>query len=1029
MSAFEIQNKKNSNIIMSRSEYYEKAKKLAKKYDYGKKKEVNKLKNEWPNGSIDYWRISAEHYQTKLNERKKNFFTPTVRQNLVILRDDGEITHLRGNQKPLLLTKFTDRGVNFTKSDLNRMIRNPNLKINGLKLISGVGSNVVFNIFIKVVFEFIYSGSKIGITRKFGYALNKVKTADITDVILREITARKIYEKYEFLEGSEFEFSITTLHLFSTFNKGDEFKRNGMKLREASPLQIANVNVDEKFKDISGNCVREFLKVRFNRMNAKTIDKIGDEDGVSVIEIVNFCIKKKVKCIAYDINGKILMQNIPLTRNRNLSPVYFQAYDNHLYALTGPLKMKKTANFDKIEIVKNGMLEVKKLLDSGFLPTHLKATCDDDGKQLCIYSFINNRVKYVDNDEYETCLKYLKMFKLEDHIYDIIKIRNLGVVIERGYNFDANDDGTKTYCKSKTFWPTAGNFIKGGYTHSTYDEFDKAKDANIITKDKNKCYSYALATLGYLIHFDYRQNAIKVINKKYDGKYNIKGHYLYIIQPEQSTILLPDVNVYTGKTLIYAHKQGVKFTILEEMTTQMEDNYMTDMITDIYDKLPKAHAKEIINVFIGTMEATNAIKQHLKVDNIYNKEENENIDGYSFSINDKYSLNTTVSERFSIYNRKPINIQIKDSARINLYEAMLKLKLTNADVIQVKTDSFSYYDNGVKDTLPTGIIDGWKNEIFKPLIKTHKYCKELLSFYPHKDEMGECNKLYNCYAGTGKTYKNLNDDIPKLQANGETFKIITPSHSTLEEYRTAKLPCQVSQYYGYNTHETPEEDNIIFDEVGLLDKKGNDFMFRLFLKGKKITAYGDYKQLKPVKEDEHFNSKQYIMLLFGENIEEMNINRRNTFSMKYYDKLINNEIDIQDEVIKHNTDYNKAEKVICFRNKTVDKYNKKYLKSIGQKDMCYEGAYLRCTTNSLYKYNVYNNFYLTIKSIDKNNVVCFDNGLCITKNEVIKFFKLGHAITLYGAQGKSFKSFHYPKDDYYFLNARRGYTLISRLKF
>jgi hypothetical protein len=1028
MSAFEIQNKNNSNNIMSRSGYFKKAKELAKKYDYGGTKEVNKLKDEWPSGSIDYWRISAEHYQTKLNERKANFFTPTLRKNLVILRDDGEITHLRKDAKPLLLTKFTNRDVKFTKSDLNRMTKNPNLTIKGLKFIPGVESNVVFNIFIKVEFEFKYGGSKLSETRRFGYTLNKVKTADITDAKLTKITAQQIYEKYEFIIGGEFEFVILSIRLFSTFNKGDEFKRNGMKLREATPLQIANVNVDEKFKDISGNCVREFLKVRFNRMSAKTIDKIGDEDGVSVIEIIDFCIKKKAKCIAYDINGKVLMKTIPLIRNRNLSPVYFQAYNNHLYALTGPLKMKKTADFDKIEIVKNGMLEVKNFLDSGFLPTHLKATCDDDGKQLCIYSFIHNRVKYIDNDEYETCLKYLKIFKLEDNIYDIIRIRNLGALIEKGYNFDKNEDGTKTYYKSKTFWPTAGNFIKGGYTHSTYDEFDKAKDAKIITKDKNKCYSYALATLKYLIHFDYRQNVIKVINKKYDGKYNITGHYLYVIQPEQSTILLPDVNVYTGKTLIYAHKQGVKFTILEEMTTLMEDNYMTDMIIDIYDKIPKAHAKEIVNVFIGTMEAKSNVRQHLKVDNIYSKTENENIDGYSFSINDKYSLNTTVSERFSIYNRKPINIQIKDSARINLYEAMLELKLTNDDVIQVKTDSFSYYDNGVKDTLETGTIDGWKNEIFKPLIKTHKYCKELLSFYPHKDEMGENNKLYNCYAGTGKTYKNLNEDIPKLQANGETFKIITPSHSTLEEYRTAKLPCQVSQYYEY-TNDMPEEDNIIFDEVGLLDKKGNDLMCKLFLKGKKITAYGDFKQLKPVMENEHFNSKQYIMLLFGENIEEMNINRRNTFSIEYYDQLINNEINLQDEVIKHSIEHDKAEKVICYRKRTVEKYNKKYLKSIGQKDMFYVGANLRCITNKLNRYNVYNNFYLTIQSIDKDNIVCFGNGLYLSKDRVKMCFKLGHAITLYGAQGKSFKSFHYPKDDYDLLTPRRVYTLISRLKF
>ena len=50
----------------------------------------------------------------------------------------------------------------------------------------------------------------------------------------------------------------------------------------------------------------------------------------------------------------------------------------------------------------------------------------------------------------------------------------------------------------------------------------------------------------------------------------------------------------------------------------------------------------------------------------------------------------------------------------------------------------------------------------------------------------------------------------------------------------------------------------------------------------------------------------------------------------------------------------------------------------------------------------------------------------------MKFFKLGYCITLYGAQGKTFKKIHYVnefKDIRALTKQGALYTLISRLKF
>ena len=100
-----------------------------------------------------------------------------------------------------------------------------------------------------------------------------------------------------------------------------------------------------------------------------------------------------------------------------------------------------------------------------------------------------------------------------------------------------------------------------------------------------------------------------------------------------------------------------------------------------------------------------------------------------------------------------------------------------------------------------------------------------------------------CYAGCGKTYKIVNEIIPKLN---DDYIVVSPSHSTLKEYKRLGLNAKVIQYYQFKCS-IPEETNIIVDEFGMVGKGGLDMIYKCYLKGKRIWAYGDFSQLKSVE--------------------------------------------------------------------------------------------------------------------------------------------------------------------------------------
>jgi hypothetical protein len=298
------------------------------------------------------------------------------------------------------------------------------------------------------------------------------------------------------------------------------------------------------------------------------------------------------------------------------------------------------------------------------------------------------------------------------------------------------------------------------------------------------------------------------------------------------------------------------------------------------------------------------------------------------------------------------------------------------------------------------------------------------------------NVIFEDYAGSGKTYHIVNNLLPEIRAlyiakevvpNLEDCIVISPSHSSIKTYRKLKINCNVIQTYTYSG-EVPKEKNIIVDEIGMVSESQNVVLIKSMLMGKNIYSFGDFKQLKPV-EGERCNGEIYLNYMYKTRTK-LGTNYRNDFSFDYYDKLMAMDgAEIANEILKYNTkNYYDAETIVCYTNEMREKYNKLMMErlDVGFGD---EGCKVVCKTNKLRKYNMFNNFYYTIKSNDGEKVVLTDDvDEIVIEAEELKFFEPGYCRTLYNIQGESTKSFYFPMEDIRYIDGCALYTLISRLQ-
>ena len=895
----------------------------------------------------------------------------------------GNVARQNLKIKPLVAREFGLKRVN-NKTIIKDKFKN----YKGITISSSLNKSTPLNFNFRVISEINWSGDTYD-SRTF-QVNEKVAIKNINKNFILELIKKHYLLNEQDVKNVDFEILSEKTE--------QKFTLDFMGLRRAKPLNITNM-YNELITNKDGKCIQDYLGNIYKKFSKKEISKLKN-----INDIYNYCFKYNIKMIAYDINGKVIKSNYPTKKNSNRKNLVFIAYDSHLYPIKNQL-LKKKKILDDCEIVHHKNLKDKliEFLEDGILPANISY---HSGK---FQSFIVDDKIYLDNPDYEECKNILKELGLLDHLKINTNFLNISKILEKLFIKENVD----------SFIPNNSIFVKGGFNYHN-NKLEYSDD--FITIDKNKSYPHALQSLDYLLITDYKTYDIKTKDIK-----KIIPHYLYIVEPEKSTILLPDENVYTGSHLIYCKSEGIKFNVKEELECKKVFNYYKELVETLFKISPK-NAKNILNPLIGKMEQYDSDYKLCKFDKILGLDEYETYQGFTERLNDNYYVGLKEKTVNNILNKKPISIQIKDKSRVVIYEMMKKLKIDDKkELLQIKTDSITFKpkNEDYKKYLNKK-LSGWKLETYKPITDKEPYKTKHSFIFTASDD--DDSFLGEQLAGGGKTYTIMNEIVPSLD---KSYIILSPSHVSISEYRNKNYNCDVIQKYLYKK-EIPDVDTIILDEIGMIGNAGWNLLYTAKLLGKRIIAYGDFKQLKPVKSERLFNKEHWLNLMFGKINREWT-NRRNTFTEKYYMDLFNNNIDIRKEVKKYST--NKPEEgdfVLCYFNDTREKYNRLMCEKKGIKSLIDTGARIMCKTNDLRDIEIYNNYIFEVVSHDNEMVelynVDFKNYIRLSKEEIEKNFIYAYARTLYNIQGQTINSYYWCEEDNRALDGRSSYTIISRLR-
>lgn len=811
--------------------------------------------------------------------------------------------------------------------------------------------------------------------------------------------------------------------IITDVSKNTKFKYDflNQQLRDSEPLNICNLYSNVNLNNYD-DCARKYLLDEFPTYE-KAISKLGSKNGITNNEILHFAKDNKIRLEVFDITGQLRIKSNGTNKKR----LSYLSYNGHLYPIDGHILKKHHFSKNKQTItILNTQQECHQKINS-ILKTELinPATMVVsegiiDGKMI-ISSFIHDNIKYIVNSDYKICQEIASIYGLENSVTERTTLDTLFSVLSQNYirnNIQSFILHTDLHTRSPYNYTTKNNMAH----------------KNIHTIDRNCAYAGDLINLPFLISYNYMTTTIRTTDIT-----EITDHYLYLIKPKEHSILIPTTGFYAGYNVGFFLKEGVGFHIIEEHTAKRCENVYRKYYQDLFENLTtkygavdgKMYFKQIYTREIGCFERTMNTRNSISIKAIHNEFEKEDFpDNVKLNLTDKYfGVIENQPIVTGITNKIPISSQIKDSCRIAVYKKAKELKLKTEDILQVKTDSLSYYG---PEIIPTKDIGGWKKETYKPLTYNDMVIDKQITNKTIIKNGGNKRVLFNCYAGCGKTYHIKNKLIPEIELRDEDYIVLTPSNKALDAYRSdeefSKFCAVVSKYTLSQT--IPSEQNIIIDEFFMCDKQAHYLIIKCILLGKNVYCYGDSKQLLNPEDHEPLNSTNYIKQIFTTQ-ETLTTNYRNDFTNQYYDDLCDGHLNNTEEIKKHSTkNYNDADVIICYKNDTVDKYNKLYMEDNGI-EMLNTANKIICMINSksLQKKNIYKGMIYYIDTVEGNDVTLC-NGSTITIKQLYNplYFKPAYALTLYAMQGAETPSFYFPIEDINYIDDRGAYTLISRLK-
>jgi len=772
------------------------------------------------------------------------------------------------------------------------------------------------------------------------------------------------------------------------------------KMREQQFPNLVNIfNNVIHISPTNENCVKQYLRSIYTTISNQKKDPIGNlgnKDGVSIQELKQFAEKYNIKMIAYNIHKEVIASYYPTKISKNYKALIFLCFANHIYPINNKYLETKVC-IPKHEPMIEADLDNKfiELISKHILPSDIEIS---NGKPT---SFIHDKVKYFYNPYYDSCYTILKILGLEDRIFPEITYSQTMNILEHAYNAKTSiNDDTQEKEVYDSFFPI--DHSKSAFIHN-----NPLENRPITTIDKNKAYPFSFMNLPFLLSTDYRTYRIE------DNPTEIVESALYVATPKEPNILMPKQDIYCGSHILFC-KSKFSFTLQERIDCKTHKNIYSKIIPDLYEKLPEALFKDLMVCFIGSMASAPHVRTSEKATIV---KEQDCSNGFDIPCGDYRLKIDTKQDVRKLYNRRPIAIQIKDNMSRILYEKMVELKLSDKDIVQIKTDAITFYTNNTPIITGNGLAD-WKFANYTPS-ESSIYDSDPTKF-TMKQHKNNNNTLITGYAGNGKSYR-----IQQLVEHDPDYIILSSKHSAITQHREKNLNADVIQAYGWG-RDVPNQKHIIVEEIGIFAKHDWDIIFKCFMLGKKLTIFGDFNQLLPVNEPAMFNSPAFINWLFKHQ-EQMLTNWRNNFTTEYYDSLINSTDPeyLKEQILKYSTKTpEEAEVIIAYRNDTVNTYNNYMLKHLN-KTIDDDIPMIVCT-NKLRDLNIYNQFELTANQLRNLNIEVSDKTVRLGKEE--KMLRPAYARTLYNLQGDQIQSYYIaPEDIKYFAKSREAYTIISRL--
>lgn len=758
-----------------------------------------------------------------------------------------------------------------------------------------------------------------------------------------------------------------------------DYQQNRMLSSDPLDISVNLFSNTISIRPTEENCVKTFLRTQYPNISSLKKDPIGHlgtNEGVSTEELIKFCEHYKIRMIAWNIKREVIAHTNPSTTHKKYASLYFISYNNHMYPVKNHYLEQRPKGNKTTHLSPDGLYEkFEELLDSGVLPADI---CVDDGQ---LISYKHEEVEYFANSQYNDCYKVLQQFGIHANIRPNTRYTNVLYELEKAYNGKA----------LASFFPI--QHVKPAFY---YNKADIDSTRTVDTLDKNKAYSYILQNLPHLLSVDYRTTPIE------DAPFKLTKNALYIATPDIPCILMPKQDIYCGDHLLYC-KGKINFTVQEKLSATSHPNIYTNIIKDLYELCDPDVVKKIVVRTIGTFECEVSVKESVRAYVVNDQEMNPSNAVIQVGSHQLELQPTTYIS--SLTNRKPIAIQVKDQMNVLLYEKMVELNLTHNDIVQINTDSITFYAKPSVRLLSTTAFDGWKVASYRP--KQGSLFDSATPFITMRQKRPNENTLTTGNAGNGKSY-----DIQNTLDLKDSI-ILSTKHSAISQHRDKGLNAQVVQCYTYR-NTLPAEHHIIVEEIGIWDSEQWFLLIKCFLLGKKITAFGDFQQLLPVSETAPFSSPQFLDMMFATQ-RRKDTNYRNDFTPEYYNSLITSTDSnfLASEIRRHSTKTpEEADVIIAYRNVVVDTYNQHMLnyhkKTINDPDVP-----MVCKTNDLKEKNIFNGFVMMSQDISPEDQI---------------HFKLAYARTLYNMQGDQTRSYYMaPEDIHWFSKPREAYTLISRL--